>query len=230
MRGKILVIDDEPALRKLLVTTLSAHGFEVLEATDAREGHAAAIANRPDAILLDLGLPDRDGLSLLTQLREWYRNPILILSVRDQEETIVAALDKGADDYVTKPFNLNELIARIRVAQKHYLGESGIGPRTVGNLIIDLEKRQVTKGGVEVKLTSTEFELLKVLLKNAGKVMTHRQLLREVWGPNSSEHVQYLRVYLGHLRQKLEPSPHTPTLILTEPGVGYRFALPPPDK
>jgi len=224
-RRKALVIDDEPAVRRLLQTTLRPHDIEIIEAPTGKDGIAQAIATRPDFILLDLGLPDIDGTEVLAKLREWYHRPILILSVRNQEETIVDALDRGADDYLTKPFNLNELVARIRVAERHQ-GNPASAERKFGAIRINLAERSVRRGKSEVRLTATEFDVLRVLVENAGKVLTHRQLLHAIWGPNSAEHVQYLRVYVGHLRQKLEEDPNNPKLILTEPGVGYRLVEP----
>ncbi len=225
VKTKVLVIDDEIAIRQLLVAALTDKGFTVAEAATGKDGVAQAIAQRPDLILLDLGLPDQDGSETLKALREWYRHPILILSVRNQEETIVSALDLGADDYLTKPFNVNELLARIRVAERHYADEEK-AEAVFGDVTVDLPGRIVKKGKKEVHLTATEFDVLKTLIRYTGKVMTHRQLLREIWGPNASEHVQYLRVYVGHLRQKLEADPNNPRLILTEPGVGYRLVKP----
>lgn len=222
---KALIIDDEASIRKLLQISLADQGIEVVEAETGREGIAQAIAIRPDFILLDLGLPDQDGIEILKALREWYKHPILILSVRNQESMIVQALDKGADDYLTKPFKVSELLARIRVAERHYAGDTN--PVVVlGEVRIDLSSRVVTKAGQEVHLTATEYDVLKAMLRHMGKILTHRQLLVEIWGPNSSEHVQYLRVYVGHLRQKLEQDPNNPQLILTEPGVGYRLINP----
>lgn len=225
-KQKALIIDDEPAIRRLLKTTLSSHGIEIFEAATGKEGIAQAIALRPDFVLLDLGLPDQDGSVVLKSLREWYKKPVLVLSVRNQEETIVAALDAGADDYLTKPFYPNELLARIRVAERHYASEGQEIGVVLGEVTIDISDRLVTKAGKEVRLSATEFDVLKTLLRHLGRVMTHRQLLREVWGPHASEHVQYLRVYIGHLRQKLEADPNNPKLIVTEPGVGYRLVRP----
>ncbi len=226
MRQKALLIDDEAPIRKLLKTTLKPHQIEILEAATAQEGLVQAIACRPDFILLDLGLPDRDGTEALIELRKWYRHPILVLSVRDQEEVIVSALDAGADDYLTKPFNLNELLARIRVAERHYAVDKQGPLIKIENVTIDLAERKIMRDGQTVRLTVTEYDVLKVLALHAGQVLTHRQMLREIWGPNSAEHVQYLRVYVGHLRQKLETDPNNPTIIVTEPGVGYRLTAP----
>jgi two-component system, OmpR family, KDP operon response regulator KdpE len=221
---KALVIDDEPSIRRLLKTALAPHGVEVEEAPSGREGLVRAIALRPDVIFLDLGLPDLPGMQVLRSLREWFVQPILILSVRDREEGIVEALDLGADDYLTKPFKIGELLARMRVAQRHRnpIQES---VKLAGDVTVDIKTRRVCLRGQEVKLTATEFDVLKALVRNAGRVLTHRQMLREIWGPNASEHVQYLRVYVGHLRQKLEAEPNAPVLIVTEPGVGYRLVL-----
>lgn len=221
-KRKALVIDDEPSVRKLLQTALHNHSIDVVEAATGKEGVARAIAERPDFVLLDLGLPDQDGLEVLSQLREWFPRPILVLSVRNQEETIVSALDRGADDYLTKPFKLGELVARIRAAERHR-GNPAASELRFGEVSVSLDARRVKRGGEEVRLTATEYDVLQALVRNAGKVMTHRQLLRTIWGPNASEHVQYLRVYVGHLRQKLEADPNNPKLILTEPGVGYRL-------
>jgi two-component system, OmpR family, KDP operon response regulator KdpE len=221
-----LVVDDEVAIRRLLHTALKSHSIEVVEAATGAEGISQAIACRPDFILLDLGLSDGDGLAVLSKLREWYKAPILILSVKDQEETIVKALDQGADDYLTKPFNLNELLARIRVAERHHLTGSEGPVVQSGSFSINLADRVVRKNGQEVRLTATEYDVLKVLAQNAGRVLTHRQLLSAIWGPNASEHVQYLRVYIAHLRQKLETDPNRPTILVTEPGVGYRLVHP----
>ncbi len=227
-KKKVLVVDDEVSIRKLLKTALSDKGFEVTEAGTGNEGVVQAISTRPDIIILDLGLPDEDGMSTLKKLREWYRNPILILSVRNLEEVIVNALDSGADDYLTKPFNLNELFARIRLAERHYSTGMSEPKIDLGKVSVDLLARLVKKSGKEVRLTATEYDVLKTMIKYIDRVLTHRQILREIWGPNSSEHIQYLRVYVGHLRQKLEDDPNNPQLIVTEPGIGYRLINPKP--
>lgn len=220
---KTLVIDDEAPIQRLLRTTLKSHHIEVFEAETGKDGIAQAISLRPDFILLDLGLPDLDGTIILRSLREWYKRPILVLSVRDQEEVIVSALDGGADDYLTKPFNVNELLARIRVAERHYTADKAGPIIQFGKLVINLSDRKVTRDKNEIRLTATEYDVLRVLALHAGKVLTHRQLLREIWGPNSAEQIQYLRVYIGHLRQKIEDDPNNPKIIVTEPGVGYRL-------
>lgn len=218
----ILVIDDETQIRRFLKIALEPHGFEVLEAKTGGEGLIVAASRRPELVILDLGLPDITGLEVLTRLREWYERPIIILSVRDDEESIVSALDSGADDYLTKPFGIGELLARMRLATRKTPAASEPLFKA-WDLEINIPERRVVRSGREIKLTSTEFSLLAVLVRNAGKVLTHSQILKAIWGPNSSEHTQYIRVYIGHLRQKIESDPAQPRLIVTEPGVGYRF-------
>jgi len=220
---KILVIDDEPQIRRFLKVALEPHDYKVEEASSGQEGIALAASNRPDIIILDLGLPDKEGQTILKELREWYQKPIIILSVRDDEENVVKALDSGANDYLRKPFILNELLARLRLCQRLTQPQASEPILQFGNLKIDFPAHVVSLAGSEVKLTATEFDLLKLLALNAGKVLTHKQILAEVWGPKASENTQYLRVYVGHLRQKLEKDPNQPELIITEPGVGYRF-------
>lgn len=221
---RVLVIDDEVQIRRFLRISLEANGYEVHEAAAGREGISRAAQLRPDVIILDLGLPDMDGLEVLRRLREWTPTPTIILSVRDADEVKVAALDAGADDYLTKPFSLEELMARMRVAQRH----AHPGPQShvfkSGTVEVDLSRRQVTRDGEPVKLTPTEYALLRLLIQHAGRVLTHKQILREVWGPEYIEETHYLRVYFAQLRQKLEDDPSRPRLILTEPGVGYRLA------
>lgn len=217
-----LVIDDEIQIRRFLRVALEPHGCDVKEAETGSSGLVAATTLRPDLIILDLGLPDISGMEVLKRLREWYDRPIIILSVRDDEGSIVSALDLGADDYLTKPFSVGELLARMRVAMR----KANVGAEPIlqtHDLQIDIAAHRVTLRGEEIKLTSTEFSLLAILVKNAGKVLTHTQILKSIWGPNASEHVQYIRVYVGHLRQKIEADPTQPKLIITEPGVGYRF-------
>lgn len=221
---KILVIDDEAAIRKFLRVSLEAQGFKVEEAVSGQEGLAQAIAFRPDLVILDLGLPDIEGFEVLARLREWSQVPVLVLTVRDAEEDKVRALDGGADDYLTKPFSVPELLARIRVAERHRLPASESPLFQTGDLEVDLAARSVKVKGQEVRLTATEWEILRLLIEHAGKAVTHRQILKQVWGPNSVEHTQYLRVYVGHLRKKLETANSGP-FIRTEPGVGYRLIL-----
>jgi two-component system KDP operon response regulator KdpE len=224
-----LVIDDEPQIRKLVRLVLEQQNFRAIEAVDGRSGLAEIATRRPDVVLLDLGLPDMDGLTVLERLREWTRVPVLILSVRDGSEDKVAALDSGADDYVTKPFDSAELLARLRAMLRRAPLGADAAQFHAGHLKIDFESRTVSVNDREVRLTATEFALLKVLAINAGKVVTHKHLLREVWGPNAEEQSQYLRVYMMHLRKKLEipDAPHR--LLRTESGIGYRLVAPPSD-
>jgi len=224
---RILVIDDESAIRKFLRVSLSNHDFQIEEAASGQEGISKAIAFRPELVILDLSLPDQDGLEVLNSLREWSKVPVIVLTVRDSEQDKVQLLDAGADDYLTKPFSVPELLARIRVIDRHQ--EPADSEDLIfrsANLEIDFPARTVKVRGNAVHLTATEFEILRLLWKNAGKVVTHRQILKEIWGPNSVEHTQYLRVYVGHLRKKLEEDPQAPALIVTEPGVGYRLLSP----
>lgn len=220
-----LVIDDEPQIRRLLTISLEAGGYRVLTANNGQEGLVLAAQHRPEIILLDLGLPDLNGLEVLRRLREWTQAPVVILTVQDAEADKIAALDSGADDYVTKPFNTGELLARLRAARRHADKSRPAEPVfQSGDLVVDLVARRVTRKGQPVKLTATEYSLLRLFIQHAGKVLTHRQILREVWGPTHEEHTHYLRVYLAHLREKLEKNPASPTLLLTEPGVGYRLS------
>ena len=223
-KESILVIEDEAPLRRLLHVSLESHGFDSIEAATGAEGLDAAAQIRPALILLDLGLPDGDGVTFLLRFREWYVLPILILSARSDEAQIIAALDAGADDYVTKPFQVGELLARIRVALRHARGNAALPIFEAGRLKVDLATRRVHVAGIETRFTGTEYELLRLFVRNAGRVLTHRQILREVWGPASTEQTQYLRVYVNHLRQKIEENPQTPVLLKTGPGVGYRLA------
>jgi two-component system KDP operon response regulator KdpE len=223
----ILVIEDELAIRRFLRATLPNHAYRLAEATTGQDGLAQAAARRPELILLDLGLPDIDGLEVTRQLREWMTTPIIVLSARGQEGDKIAALDAGADDYLTKPFGVGELLARMRVALRHAAraGQEGGDPVfTLGDLRVDLARRQVQLGENEVHLTPIEYKLLTTLIQHAGKVLTHQQLLRQVWGPSYSDEAHYLRVYMGQLRHKLEANPARPRYLLTEPGVGYRLA------
>jgi two-component system KDP operon response regulator KdpE len=222
----VLIIEDESQMRRFLRTTLRAHGYQVVEAATAREGMIQAAGRNPDIVLLDLGLPDADGLTVARMLRRSARTPIIVLSARGREQDKVAALDEGADDYLTKPFGVGELLARIRVALRHAALPVDAPPRPVfeaGALRVDLVRRQVFRAGVEVHLTPTEYKLLAALIRQAGRVITHRQLLHEVWGAGFVEQTHYLRVYMAQLRHKLESDPARPRLLTTEPGIGYRL-------
>lgn len=225
----ILVIDDEPQILRALRTILTEKGFRVTGASRGEEGLTLAAANGPDLIILDLGLPDMDGIEVCARLREWTQCPIIVLSVRDTEREKVAALDKGADDYLTKPFGIEELLARVRVALRHSGPARAALGSTIeaGSLVIDLAGHGVTRDGVPVKLTATEFKLLAYLASNRGRVLTHQSILTNVWGPADADHTEYLRVYVRQLRKKLETEPDDPRHILTEPGVGYRFVIEP---
>lgn len=222
---RVLVIDDEPQILRAMRTILTAKQFEVITASRGEEGLALAAANPPDVIVLDLSLPDMDGIQVCARLREWTQIPIIVLSVRDGERDKVAALDKGADDYLTKPFGIEELLARIRVAMRHSVQSQGSKKTIVsaGALSIDLANHVVTRNSAEVKLTATEFKLLAYLAANAGRVLTHQAILSHVWDPADADHIEYLRVYMRQLRKKLENDPEQPEFLLTEPGVGYRF-------
>lgn len=223
MKNTALIIDDEIQMRRLLRVALEGAGYHVLETETGQLGLQEVALRRPDVILLDLGLPDLDGLEVLRRLREWSEVPVVILSVRDDETDKVTALDAGADDYVTKPFSTPEVLARLRAAQRKTRPADETAVFTAGDLSVDLTARVVTRAGQEVKLTATEYALLRLLVRHAGRVLTHRQMLREVWGPKAEEHRQYLRVYITHLRQKIEHDPSNPALIRTEPGIGYRL-------
>jgi two-component system, OmpR family, KDP operon response regulator KdpE len=221
----ILVIDDEPQILRALKTILAAKDFRVSTAGRGEEGLAMATALEPNLIILDLSLPDIDGIEVTRRLREWSQVPIIILSVLDSERDKVAALDKGADDYLTKPFGIEELLARIRVALRHARQVKG-SPRTIikaGPIEIDLVNHLVTYSGTEVKLTATEYNLLAYLAQNAGRVLTHQMILTNVWDPADRDHVEYLRVYIRQLRKKLRDDPEQPQIIINEPGIGYRF-------
>lgn len=224
-RPATLIIDDEVQIRRLLRVILEAEGYRVLEAESGRGGLSEIALRRPDVVLLDLGLPDMDGLTVLNQLREWSRVPVLILSVREEPEDKVAALDAGADDYVTKPFDAGELLARLRAIQRRAPDIRESPYFQTGHLTIDFTSHTVTVQGHEVRLTATEYALLKVLALHAGKVVTHRMLLREVWGPNAESQSQYLRVYMTHLRKKIEIPDAKIKLLRTETGIGYRLLV-----
>lgn len=225
---RILVVEDEPQMQKLLRMALASEGYRVVEATKGREAIDLARTHNPDLVLLDLGLPDMDGTDVTKALREWSARPIIVISARGQEEDKIRALDVGADDYLTKPFATGELMARIRVALRRtsHAGQERPEPMlTAGDLRMDIDKRQVFVGDREVHLTPNEYKLLTVLMKNAGRVLTHRQLLKEVWGPAYATQTQYLRVYMVQLRHKLEADSARPRYLVTEPGVGYRLKV-----
>jgi len=222
----VLVIEDEPPLQKFLRVTLTSHNLNVVEAFTGESGLRHAANDQPDLIILDLGLPDIDGVEVTRRIREWSSIPIIVVSARGKEQDKVVALDAGADDYLTKPFSVGELLARVRVALRHLAAtnsDSGQSIFETEDLRVDLERREVTVRGEPRHLTPNEYRLLTVLIRNAGKVMTHRQLLHEVWGPGSAEESHYIRVYMNQLRQKLEPDPSRPKFLLTETGVGYRL-------
>lgn len=224
----IVVIEDDPAIRLFLRTGLSAHGFKVFEADRGKQGIIEAGVRKPDLIILDLGLPDMDGVDVIKTIREWSTMPIIILSARSNEQNKIDALDAGADDYLTKPFGLGELLARIRVALRHSvssLAQYQNGIFKTGALKVDLLKRQVFVADSEVHLTPIQYRLLSVLIKNAGKVLTHQSLLKEVWGPSYKDNSHYLRIYMSQLRQKLETDPAQPQYLLTESGIGYRLKI-----
>ena len=226
LTGKILIVDDEAPIRKFLSISLEAHGYMVLEAENGKQALEVSALKKPDMIILDLGLPDMDGKSVIHALRQWTVVPILVLSVRANEQEKVAALDGGANDYVTKPFGLPELMARLRALTRIQRIESGQADEAAfvqGDLKIDYVSRTVELDNQTLKLTRKEYELLRLLTRNAGKVLTHDFLLREIWGPAQADQAQYLRVHIGNLRQKLRDDPARPVFILTEPGVGYRF-------
>jgi two-component system KDP operon response regulator KdpE len=220
---RVLVVDDEASIRKFLRASLAAHDYQVYEAATGQDALAAVLAHRPDLMILDLGLPDIEGIEVTRQLREWSQIPIIILSVREHESEKVAALDAGADDYLTKPFGISELLARMRAALRRRLAESDAPVFTTGELTVDLARHVVTVAGQEVQLTPTEYDLLRVLVTNAGKVITHRQLLHQVWGVAYEQEAHLLRVNISNLRHKLEADPTRPRYIVTEPGVGYRL-------
>lgn len=220
---RILVIDDEPQIRRFLKVALTAHGFAMLEASLGRDGLNEAIMSKPDLIILDMGLPDMDGLEVLKQLREWSQVPVIILSVKEQENTKIMMLDAGAEDYVTKPFGMGELLARIRVALRHHTKETEEPVLQLGDLRIDRAKRTVQVDEHPVKLTPTEYDLLITLASNAGRVITNHQLLKQVWGPGYEQETHYLRVFIGQLRRKIEKDPSRPVHLITESGVGYRL-------
>lgn len=222
-KAEILIIDDEAQIRKLLEITLESNNYSVNQAENAKSGLITAENHPPDMIILDLGLPDEDGQSVLQKLREWYTNPILILSVKNSEEDIITALDNGANDYLVKPFRTGELLARIRSALRNAASEEGDTMIICGEITIDLAARTIKKNNETIKLTGTEYKLISLLAKNEGKVLTHQYLLREVWGPGYINQSQYLRVFIAQLRKKIETDANRPEYIITESGIGYRF-------
>ena len=224
--AQILIVDDEQQIRRFLRISLEANGYQIHETATGHDAILKTAQIRPDLIILDMGLPDMEGLEVLNRLREWTKTPVIILSVRDSDLDKVAALDAGADDYLTKPFSLDELMARIRTAQRHAQPQQDEAIFTTGRLKVDLTRRFVTVDGESIKLTRTEYALLRLLIQHAGKVLTHQQILREVWGPEYINETHYLRVYFAQLRQKIEENPALPAIIITEPGVGYRLVRP----
>ena len=220
---RVLIIDDERTIRRFLRASLTVHGYAVFEAVNGQEGINAVVINRPDLIILDMGLPDMTGIKVIQQLREWTQIPIIILSVQEQEADKVAALDAGADDYLTKPFGIAELMARLRVASRHTTQLEVEPVFTTGELTVDLARRLVTVDQEEIQLTPTEYDILKLLITHAGKVLTHQQILRQVWGVGYANELHLLRVNISNLRHKIEPNQTRPQYIVTEPGVGYRL-------
>lgn len=222
---RVLVVDDEPQILRFLRPALTAAGYDVLTAETATAGLKAAATSAPDLIVLDLGLPDLDGKAVLEQLRAWTSTPVIVLTARDRESEKIAALDLGADDYVAKPFGIGELLARMRTALRHAGNKAAtVTTVSVGDVTIDIPAHRVTRGKVVVKLTPKEFDLLEILARNHGRVVTHRQILTAIWGPAHADDLQYLRVFIGQLRNKLELAPDAPKLIVTEPGIGYRLS------
>lgn len=222
---RVLVVDDEPQIQRLLSVALSAAGYEVISAETGAEALHMAATKAPDVIVLDLGLPDRDGKEVLSLIRAFAETPVIVLSARDRETEKIAALDLGADDYVEKPFGIGELTARLRAALRHRASATEPPPRIeIDGVAMDFDRRLVTRDGIAIKLTPKEYELLAILFRNRGRVVTHRQILTRVWGPAHSEDTQYLRVFIGQLRAKIERDPTTPRIVTTEPGVGYRAA------
>ena len=221
--NRILVIDDESQIRKLLKVSLKSQGFYIEESHDGRDGINKVAIIKPDLVILDLGLPDMDGKEVIREIREWSNVPIVIQTARDQEQEKIEALDNGADDYITKPFGIGELLARIRVCLRRKTEDENEHIFNFGGLIIDLVNRRITVDNMEIKLTPTEYEIIKVLAQNAGKVITHKQLLKKVWGNAYDNDNNYIRVYIGQIRRKIEPNPAQPCYIITESGVGYRL-------
>jgi two-component system KDP operon response regulator KdpE len=221
----ILIIDDEVQIRRMLRLTLEAHEYRTIDATTAQEGIQMAAAKHPDLIILDLGLPDNDGYNVLKNLREWTKTPVIVLTVKDTEEEKVKLLDAGANDYVTKPFGMQELLARVRVILRNMIPERSLKSLKSKNITLDLEQRVVKKNGYDVRVTPTEYALLRYLACNAGKVVTHNQIIRELWGSDIVPDPSYLRVYILQLRKKIEDDPANPEILITAPGIGYRFII-----
>jgi two-component system KDP operon response regulator KdpE len=222
-RGTILVVEDEPEIRRFLRSSLGAEGYKVVESPAGQRGALDAGLHKPDLVIVDLGLPDLDGVEVIRRIREWSPMPILVVSARTQERAKVEALDAGADDYVTKPFGVGELLARVRVGLRHAVRPPSGKVLSFGDVSVDFERRMAMRGGAEIHLTPNEFRLLGCLAKHLGMVVTHRQLLSEVWGPSHAEHTQYLRIYMKQLREKLETDPVRPRYLVTETGIGYRL-------
>lgn len=221
--ARILIIEDEPQIRKLLKVSLNAHGYDLEEAANGKDGVNRAAMFKPDLLIIDLGLPDIDGKEVVKQIREWSETPIIILTARDQEQEKIEALDSGADDYMTKPFGVGELLARMRVCLRRAATVEQQPVLVCGGLVVDLQQRHVTVDGDEVKLTPTEYEIIKIMMQHAGKVITHKQLLKAVWGNAYQQDTHYIRVYIAQLRRKIEQNPTQPRYIVTESGVGYRL-------
>jgi two-component system KDP operon response regulator KdpE len=221
--ARILIIEDELQIRKLLKVSLNAHGYDLEEAANGKDGVNRAATFKPDLLIIDLGLPDIDGKEVVKQIREWSETPIIILTARDQEQEKIEALDSGADDYMTKPFGVGELLARMRVCLRRAATIEQQPVLVCGGLVVDLQQRRVTVEGDEVKLTPTEYEIIKMMMQHAGKVITHKQLLKAVWGNAYQQDTHYIRVYIGQLRRKIEQNPTQPRYIITESGVGYRL-------
>ena len=225
LKYKILIIDDEPQIRRLLRMTFEANNYKVLDESTGKDGLMSIAMNHPDVVLLDLGLPDEDGLTILKKLREWSKIPVIVITVQDDESIKINALDSGADDYITKPFNTGELLARIRVAIRHSLKLEESPIFASGSLLLDMNLRIVKLNNNEVKLTATEYSLLALFVKNAGKVLTHSFITKELWANPYTENLQILRVHIAQLRKKIENDPSIPELLITEPGVGYRLRI-----
>ncbi len=223
-RARVLIVEDDPQIQRFLTAALESHDYEPVCADNGADGLRLATTRQPDVIIVDLGLPDMSGLDVIRRLREWFHRPIIVLSARSRESDKVGALDLGADDYLTKPFGVAELLARMRVAMRHRVGGETQPRVEIGGLTIDLAARRVTRGGAEIHLTPIEYKLFAALIQHRGKVLTHRQLLREVWGAAHVESPQYVRIYMRSLRRKIEDDPSRPRYLLTEIGVGYRLS------